>query len=562
MPLLVRNVSIGLNEPEQVLLGRIARTLKLPARAIRSYGVLRRSLDARRVDDIRWVYHVAVSVEGDEATVVRRADSNRVARLVEPPAPKVEPGTAPLEHPPVVIGSGPAGLLAGLALAEAGYRPIVLERGQDATLRHRARHVFYTTGQFDPENNLLFGIGGAGTYSDGKLYSRTHDPRNAFVLQQLVRFGADPDILINAKPHIGSDRLPGICRKIVKRIVECGGEVRFGARVVDIETREMPPPAPPAAGSPTPGLRLRAVVLASGERIPADACVLAIGYSARDTYRMLADRGVQLQAKPFQMGVRIEHPQDMINRNQFGRACDKLPPADYQLVAKGAVPSTSGVIDGTPGLEIAHDGTDLWSFCMCPGGIILPSNESANEICTNGASNAKRNSPFANSGLVVTISPREFNNDPFGGIEYQRKWERLAFELSGSYAVPAQRADDFVANRKSDGDLTTSYPLGSKSIELRAMLPRVVSVALERGLPLLDRKIPGYASDLGIITGPETRASSPVRIPRDDVTRQSVSVAGIYPVGEGAGYSGGIMSSATDGLKSAEVIISQYAPIP
>jgi uncharacterized FAD-dependent dehydrogenase len=301
-------------------------------------------------------------------------------------------------------------------------------------------------------------------------------------------------------------------------------------------------------------LKIRSVTLASGERIPAQACVLAIGYSARETYRMLADRGIKLQAKPFQMGVRIEHPQEMVNRNQYGPASDRLPPADYHLVAKGAVPSGLG-------FDVVQGGADMWSFCMCPGGIILPSNESHNEICTNGASNAKRNSPFANSGLVVTISPGEFGDDPFAGIAYQQRWERLAFQLSGSYAVPAQRATDFLAGRVTEGEMVTSYPLGAKGIDLRAMLPGGVVGALERGLPLLDKKIPGYASEVGIITGPETRASSPVRIPRDEGTRESVSVAGIYPVGEGAGYSGGIMSSATDGLKSAEQIIARFAPL-
>jgi hypothetical protein len=265
---------------------------------------------------------------------------------------------------------------------------------------------------------------------------------------------------------------------------------------------------------------------------------------------MLHARGVAMQAKPFQMGVRIEHPQELVNRRRFGKEATALGlgAADYMLVAKNA----AGVCE--------QCGPDMFSFCMCPGGTILPSNESPNEICTNGASTSRRDTPYANSGLVVTVMPTEFGNDALAGVDYQRKWERLAYEQSGSYAVPAQRADDFLAQRLTSGNPATSFPLGSKSVELRGMLPGIVVNALERGLPMLDRMMPGYGSKEGVITAPETRASSPVRIPREDGTRESVTVGGLYPVGEGAGYAGGIVSSAADGLKSAEAVIARFAP--
>ena len=542
MPLIIRDISLRWDEPEEHLHPQIARMLGLPPRLVRSFGVIRRSLDARKRQEIRRVYHVEAAIDADEEQILKRCRPTQVSRLRREPELPLDAGDAPLEHRPVIIGSGPAGLFAALLLAERGYRPILLERGQDVPERHKAVNTFYTEGKFNPESNLLFGLGGAGAYSDGKLYSRTHDARNFWVLEQFARFGADPDILIEAKPHVGSDRLPGVCRRMVDQIRQAGGEVRYGARVVDFEMGDVP-----AVDPSRKQRRLRAVKLDSGERIPCEVCILAIGHSARDTYRTLHERGVALAAKPFQMGVRIEHPQAMIDANQYGQAAGKLVAADYSLVAKHAA--------GAP----ERGGGDLFSFCMCPGGQILPSNESAGEICTNGASNSFRNSPYANSGLVITIPPSEFGNDALEGIEYQRRWERLAYQLSGSYAVPAQRCTDFLGRRMSDSSMRCSYPLGNRPVNLRAMLPQIVGDALDKGLPLLDRLVKGYAGREGILTAPETRASSPLRIPRDEGTRQSVSVAGLYPVGEGAGYAGGIVSSATDGLKSAEAVVRRYA---
>lgn len=546
MPLLVRNVVLRLDEPEELLRGRIARVLGVAEDRVLTYGVVRQAVDARRTDDVRRVYHVQVKVDADEQRLVRRGRPGQVSEIPPEADPAVEPGAGRLAHRPVIIGTGPAGLFAGLLLAEMGYLPIILERGQDVPQRHKALHLYYTKGQFDPENNLLFGVGGAGTYSDGKLYSRTHDKLNDWVMRQLVRFGGDPNILVDAKPHMGSDKLPGVCRRIVEHIRALGGEVRYGARVVDFII--VAGSGRQAAGSQAQN-KIIGVVLDGGETIDCDACILGIGHSARDTYRVLRERGVAMSAKPFQMGVRIEHPQGMINRNQYGAAADRLGAAEYFLVAKHA----AGLND--------RCGADLFSFCMCPGGQILPSNEAHNEICTNGASTSRRNSPYANSGLVVTIMPAEFGNDPLAGVEYQRQWERLAYELSGSYRVPAQRASDFLAGRISDDAIATSFPLGSAAVDLRQMLPSLVIDALQRGLPMLDRMIPGYAGPEGILTAPETRASSPVRIDRDSESRQSTTIAGLYPVGEGAGFAGGIVSSATDGVRSAQSIMSTFAPL-
>lgn len=539
MPLLIRNLTLRLDEPEENLRKQIARVLEIPTREVRLFGIIRRSIDARNHHDLKRVYHVQCTVDGDEEKLALRGRPGQVVLLKSEDTPQPPQGSRGLNHRPIVIGTGPGGLLAALSLAMRGYMPLVLERGQDVATRHKALHQYYTQGTFDPENNLLFGIGGAGAYSDGKLYSRTHDPKNLQVLEAFVHYGADPDIAINAKPHLGSDRLPGVCKRIVDKIRELGGEVRFGAKVQSMELGE-------GAGEKR---ALKSLTLASGEKIETEVCLLATGHSARDIYRMLRAAGVSMMAKPFQMGVRIEHPQEMISKNQLGDAADKLPPADYMLVAKNAASTC------------VNAGPDLFSFCMCPGGTILPSNESANEICTNGASNSHRNSLYANSGLVVTIMPSAFNDDPLEGVEFQRKWESAAYRLSGSYAVPAQRARDYLNGKVSDGKIEVSYPLGSKNADLRNMLPDTVITALFKGLPLMDRMIPGFASNDGVLTGPETRASSPVRISRDEETRQSVNVEGLYPVGEGAGYAGGIVSSGSDGIKSAESVMAIYAPL-
>ena len=556
MPFLVHNILIGLEESEEAVLAAAAKRLRVPRDAIRSYAIVQRSLDARR-NRPRFCYQIEIGL--DEPIPLQRKRLKHLGRneavWIESKDPVVpQAGRNPLPERPVIIGFGPAGMFAALRLAEFGYKPLVLERGRDVRRRHRdVLQKFYREGIFDESSNLLFGEGGAGTYSDGKLYTRVRDPLCRVVLETFYQFGADPDILINSRPHIGSDRLPTICMKIRRHIEGLGGEIRFGCRVEDIKIED---------GTLTALCLACSEPAATHEWLAVGPVILAVGHSARDTIRMLHGRGVPIVPKPFQIGVRIEHPQTMVDGWQYGSAAGhrRLGPAEYHLIAKGA--------GGERG--------NVFSFCMCPGGMILPSNESAGLIATNGASNARRSAPFANSGLVITVDPAALGPLPAGGSQdsskgasvalramaFQEQWERLAFEATGqTYRVPAQRASDFLADRKSDGVLETSYPLGGQWVDLREIVPRFVHTAVKRALSILDAQLPGFAGSEGLVTAPETRASAPFRIVRDPATRESVGASNLYPAGEGAGYAGGIVSAAADGIKTADVIIARYAPL-
>lgn len=537
MPMLVRNLRLGLDEPEERLVARAAKRLRVPIDAIRAYAPVRRSLDARDHDDVHFVYHLELALHdspaGEQAHLLRLHPRN-VEIIHSAQVPRRRPGHRPLRERPVIVGFGPAGMFAALRLAEAGYQPIVFERGKDVRRRHRdVLQRFYRQRDLDEESNLMYGEGGAGAYSDGKLYTRVSEPLVSTVLETLYHHGADPDILVDARPHIGSDKLPTICARIRRHIEKLGGEIRFDHRLDDVEVAD----------------GVVNAVIVNGTRMQVGPVVLAVGHSARDTVRMLVGRGVRVVAKPFQLGVRIEHPQELVDRWQYHELCghERLPPAEYQLVAKGASPT----------------GGDLFSFCMCPGGMILPSVESKGLIATNGASRSRRSGVWANSGLVITIDPETIDNDPLAGLAYQQRWERMAFEATdGSYRVPVQRAGDFLTDRGSDGALDISYPLGGQWCRLRSVIPERVAIALERGLAILDRRLPGFAGGDALLTAPETRASAPVRILRDRDTRESVNVSGLYPVGEGAGYAGGIASAAVDGLKTADRIIEVYSRGP
>lgn len=547
MPILVRNLRSDLDDTDQQLLERVAKRLRISVDAIRVYAVVRRSLDARRKDDVHFSCQIELDLE--ESGYQQRLRIDRLARgdtvWLQPTfAETVEPGAAPLRERPVIVGFGPGGMFAALRLAQLGYQPIVLERGRQVRERHHdVIKRFYQDHDFDPQSNLLFGEGGAGTYSDGKLYTRINDRLCREVLEVFFQHGADPDILVDARPHIGSDRLPTICSRIREKIESLGGEIRFESQVDDVEIVD----------GRLLKLRIREAKGSDARWQPAGPTILAIGHSARDTIRMLASRGVCIQPKPFQIGVRIEHPQEMVDHWQYGSRAghERLGPAEYHLVAKKAA--------GLHG--------DLFSFCMCPGGMILPTNESPGLIATNGASRARRSSPFGNSGLVISMQPSDvcpagIDNLALAAMEFLERFEKQAYLATGeTYAVPAQRANDFLAQRSSNGELTTSYPLGGQWESIGALIPVAVSQALLHALPLLDQKYPGFAGEHGLITAPETRASSPIRIVRDAESRQATGVSNLYPVGEGAGYAGGIVSAAVDGLKSAEAIIRHYAPI-
>jgi uncharacterized FAD-dependent dehydrogenase len=546
MPLLLRNITLPVDDSEERLVERVAQRLRVAANEISVYSVRHRSLDARR-KDIRFNYQVEVALTGGaraERSALRKLRPGQGESLEPEQSPPIGMGTEPVPYRATVIGFGPGGMFAALRLAEHGHRPLVLERGREVRRRHRdIMHRFYRLREFDETSNLLFGEGGAGTYSDGKLYTRVHDPLGRHVLEVFFRHGADPDILIDARPHIGSDRLPTICTHIREHIESLGGEVRFECQVDDIRVQD---------GRLT-ALRVTGAGWREPEWVEAGPTILAAGHSARDTIRMLHRRGVRLVSKPFQVGVRIEHPQALVDQWQYGTAAghSRLGAAEYHVVAKGA----------------AGECGDVYSFCMCPGGVILPTNESAGLIATNGASRSQRSGPFANSGLVITIDPKTLGASTveadiaLQGMSYQEHWERLSFiATKQTYKVPAQRAVDFLNRRVSDGHLETSYPLGGQWSDISNLIPETVAAGLRRALPMLDGKFPGFAGEDGIITAPETRASAPFRILRDQASREAVETRNLYPVGEGAGYAGGIVSAAIDGIKTADVILARYAP--
>ena len=517
----IRDISLPPEHNPDQLLYEAARVLKISASRIRSLRLFRRSIDARKKPDVRIIYTVDVTVEGSENKILRNSGSKRAAiapvSFYKPPKTAVRPSKRP-----VVVGFGPAGMFAALILAQAGLKPLVLERGEDALTRSEKVERFFSTGELDPDSNVQFGEGGAGTFSDGKLNTGVNNVRIQWILEQFVKAGAREDILYDAKPHIGTDVLLNVVQNLRSRIISLGGEVRFHTKVTGILRDNN---------------KLTGLVLEDGTTVDCDHAIFAIGHSARDTFRMLHDQNVPMEPKPFAMGVRIEHPQACIDEAQYGSNDLPLPPADYKLVRH------------------LEDST-VYTFCMCPGGYVVAAASEPGGIVTNGMSLADREGGNANAALLVTLNPAHFPYPgTLGGMQWQQEIERRAYALTGSYRAPAQRVGDFLSGQASagQGSVTPSYRPGVHWCDLHACLPQAITGPLKEALPLLDGNLKGFALPDAVLTGPETRSSSPVRILRDE-TRQS-EVRGLYPTGEGAGYAGGIMSAAIDGILSAEAIL-------
>jgi uncharacterized FAD-dependent dehydrogenase len=522
------DVQLPLDHPEAALKQAILARLGVDAGTLLNFTVFRRSYDARRKSAIMLIYTVDVEV-ADEAALLRRHAGDRT--LLPTPDTNyryVTQAPAGFSNRPVVIGMGPCGLFAGLILAQMGFRPIILERGKSVRERTRDTFGLWRKRVLHPESNVQFGEGGAGTFSDGKLWTQVKDPKHygRKVLTEFVKADAPPEILYVSKPHIGTFRLVKMVELMRATIEELGGEIRFETRVTDMEIDNG---------------RMRALHLSTGERLEADHVVLAVGHSARDTFELLHDRGVHVEAKPFSIGFRIEHPQGLIDRCRFGPNAGNpiLGAADYKLV------------------HHCGNGRSVYSFCMCPGGTVVAATSEPGRVVTNGMSQYSRNERNANAGIVVGITPDDYPGHPLAGIAFQRQWESRAFELGGGdYSAPGQLVGDFLAQRPSSefGSVLPSYKPGVKLGDLATVLPDYVIAAVREALPVFDRQIKGFAMNDAVLTGVETRTSSPIRIRRDDNSLQSINTRGLYPAGEGAGYAGGIMSAGIDGIRVAEAV--------
>ena len=516
MQIVIENIKMPIRHKEEEVISAARKIVRLSCISASNFSIYKKSIDARRKSDIHYVYAVSAEV----------ADGTKVSGNIKEMqwGEELEIPLVSMKDRPVVVGMGPCGLFAAYILAKSGNPPLIIERGEDVETRKASVEKFWQTGVLNPDSNIQFGEGGAGTFSDGKLNTRISDPRQRFVLKTFVDFGATEDILYKAKPHVGTDVLCEVIKNMRKELIGMGVEVRYKTCVTDIKIKDG---------------KVCEIELDNGESIKCRKIILAIGHSSRDTYEMVHRREIVMEQKPFAVGVRIEHAQSFINEMQYGNA-EGLPPAEYRLVYNGKDRS-------------------CYSFCMCPGGVVVNASSEVGMLAVNGMSEYLRDGKNANSALVVNVKPTDFNNGVLGGIEFQRKYEKLAFMLGGGDGkAPVQLARDFLDDRPTVqlGDVLPTVTSGYKTAELKTCLPEFVAKGLCDGLIDFEHKIKGFARGDAVLTGIESRTSAPVRIKRGE-NMQSINAEGLYPAGEGAGYAGGIVSAAVDGIRVAFAMVEE-----
>jgi uncharacterized FAD-dependent dehydrogenase len=530
----ITEIKLALDHHPDEIRAAVIKKLGINAADLLDYAIFKRGVDARKANAILLAYTLDVTVQGEAKILAKLRKDPHVKLAPDTSYHFVAQAPANLTKRPVIIGMGPSGLFAALILAQSGFKPLVLERGKAVRERTKDTFNFWRKSELNTESNVQYGEGGAGTFSDGKLYSQIKDPKHygRKVLNEFVKAGAPEEILYVSHPHIGTFRWVSMEEKMRETIIALGGEIRFQSRVDDIEL----------SSNEQGQHQVQAVVLQNGERIATDHLILAVGHSARDTFEMLYERGVFIEAKPFSVGFRIEHPQSLIDSARHGPNAQHpiLGAADYKLV------------------HHASNGRSVYSFCMCPGGTVVASASEAGCVVTNGMSQYSRNERNANAGIVVGITPEvDFPGHPLAGIAFQRHWEHQAFLLGGStYQAPGQLIGDFLANQASTefGQVMPSYTPSVRLGNLDTALPEFVISAIREAIPQFAKQIKGFDLADGILTGVETRTSSPIRIKRDEESLQSINTQGLYPTGEGAGYAGGILSAGVDGIRIAEAV--------
>lgn len=527
LPVLKETKKVDCKVERALLRKEILKVLRIPEADLLDFYIVKKSIDARKKEDVKYIYVLAVKVKKENA-ILRKLKNPNITVMERKYYSFTPTGTKQLAHPPVIIGMGPAGLFCALELAKAGMNPIVFERGKAVEDRLQDVEHFWNTGELNPESNVQFGEGGAGTFSDGKLNTAVKDPTGRIqkVLNTFVEYGGPEEVKYLNKPHIGTNRLQGIVKNMREDIIALGGQVHFSSKMTDILME---------------GDKVTGVVINGEKTVPCEVLVLALGHSARDTFYVIHEKGLEMSQKAFAIGVRIEHPQQLINHSQYGEEYDLLPTADYKVTYQ------------------ASNGRGVYSFCMCPGGFVVNSSSEEGGTVVNGMSNYERDEKNSNTALIVTVTPDDFEGDSvFAGVEFQRKWERAAYE-AGQGKVPVQRYEDFKENRVSQGFgkvkpcIKGAYTFAN----VRTCLPEQVSETIMEGMEAFDKKIKGYNEPDAVIAGVETRTSSPVRMIRNEVFESNIK--GIFPCGEGAGYAGGITSAAIDGIKVYEAIRNQYS---